>query len=54
MKAQGESKKALISPKIPYVILLVIFSASSVGLVADLDSLYWVEVLTLLFILLGG
>ncbi len=54
MKAQRETKKSLIPQKILYIILLTIFSASSVGLVADLDSLYWVEVTTLLLILLGG
>lgn len=54
MKTQKEIKRNLIPRKILYVALLVIFSSSSVGLLADLDSLYWVELVTLLLVLLGG
>lgn len=51
---QKKSKKIQIPRKILYVILLIIFSSSSVGLVADLDSLFIVEFSTLMLILGGG
>ena len=51
---QSKHKKIQIPRKILYVILLVIFSSSSVGLVADLDSLFIVEFSTLMLILGGG
>jgi hypothetical protein len=51
---QENSKKIQIPRKILYVVLLVIFSSSSVGLVADLDSLFIVEFSTLMLILGGG
>lgn len=47
-------KKIQIPRKILYVALLIIFSSSSVGLVADLDSLFIVEFSTLMLILGGG
>ena len=51
---QKKIKKIQIPRKILYVILLIIFSSSSVGLVADLDSLFIVEFSTLMLILGGG
>jgi hypothetical protein len=51
---QSKSKKIQSPRKILYVVLLVIFSSSSVGLVADLDSLFIVEFSTLMLILVGG
>ena len=51
---QKKFKKIQIPRKILYVILLIIFSSSSVGLVADLDSLFIVEFSTLMLILGGG
>ncbi len=51
---QENPKKIKIPRKILYVILLMIFSSSSVGLVADLDSLFIVEFSTLVLILGGG
>jgi hypothetical protein len=51
---QPSPKKIYIPRKILYLILLMIFSSSSVGLVADLDSLFIVEFPTLMLILLGG
>jgi hypothetical protein len=51
---QENPKKIKIPRKILYVILLMIFSSSSVGLVADLDSLFIVEFSTLMLILGGG
>ena len=51
---QENPKKIQIPRKILYVILLMIFSSSSVGLVADLDSLFIVEFSTLMLILGGG
>ncbi|MEB3121423.1 MAG: hypothetical protein VKL41_09400 [Snowella sp.] len=51
---QENPKKIQIPRKILYVILLMIFSSSSVGLVADLDSLFIVEFSMLMLILGGG
>ncbi len=51
---QVQMKKIYIPRQILYLILLIIFSASSVGLVADLDSLWIVEVATLILVLSGG
>jgi hypothetical protein len=51
---QENPKKIKIPRKILYVILLMIFSSSSVGLVADLDTLFIVEFSTLMLILCGG
>ncbi len=51
---QENPKKVKIPRKTLYVILLMIFSSSSVGLVADLDSLFIVEFSTLMLILGGG
>jgi hypothetical protein len=43
-----------IPKKIMYVTLLLIFSSSVVGLMADLETLYWVKAYVLLLILQGG
>lgn len=51
---QENPKKIQIPRKILYVILLMIFSSSSVGLVADLDSLFIIKFSTLMLILGGG
>jgi len=51
---RSRTKKIYIPRKILYVILLIIFSSSSVGLVADLDRIFIVEFSTLMLVLSGG
>ncbi len=43
-----------IPKRILYVILLLVFSSSTVGILADLETLYLLKIYLLLFILQGG
>ena len=54
MSTLEKKAKIRIPKKILYVTLLIIFSSSAVGLVADIETLYLVKAYTLLLILQGG
>ncbi len=50
----GVTPRFKIPKRVLYVILLLIFSSSTVGILEDLETLYFFKLYLLLFILQGG